>query len=153
MAKAVEFRHFKPANSREDLVRRIEDSPQTHADAVLEAFDLLDNLHKKGLLSALNGALGASETLINQAVDIVSSKEAVSATRIALMLGGLLSSVDANQVSAALKGSEEEKPPSLLAIARLATSKDVRRGMATGLALLAVFGSALAGQKKPDQKD
>ena len=142
MAKAIEFRHFKPTNSREDLTRRIEAAPQEHADAILEAYDLLESLHRKGLLTALNGALSASDTIINKAADVVSSKEAISATRIALLFGNLLSSIDPNQIHKILSESEEE-PPSLLSIARLANTADVRRGMATGLALLGAFGAAL----------
>lgn len=143
MAVAVEFRNFKPLNSREDLIRRIEAAPQEHAQAVLEAYDLLENLHRKGIFSALNGALEASDTLINHIVGIVSSKEAVTATRIGLTLINLLSSLDANQISKILTESKEE-PPSLLAIAKLANTKDARRGMATGLSLLSAFGAALA---------
>jgi len=149
MAKAVEFRTFKPTNSREDLIRLIEAAPQAHADAVLEAYDLLENLHQKGILSALNGALGASNTLINKAVDIVSSKEAVSATRVGLMFAKLLSSIDANQVSSILESSTAE-PPSLFAIAMRSNTKNVRRGLSVGLSLLGVFGSLLAGHKHPE---
>jgi uncharacterized protein YjgD (DUF1641 family) len=151
MAAAVEFRNFRPTNSREDLIRRIEAAPQEHAQAVLEAYDLLENLHAKGILSALNGALEASETLINHIVGIVSSQEAVTATRLGLMLVNLLGSLDADQIGKVLTESKEE-PPSLLAIAKLANTKDARRGMAAGLSLLSVFGAALASQGHAKQE-
>jgi uncharacterized protein YjgD (DUF1641 family) len=147
MAKAVEFRTFKPANSREDLIRRIEAAPETHADAVLEAYDLLENLHQKGILSALNGALGASGTIIDKVVDVISSKDAVTATRVGLMFGNLLSSVDANQISKILAASGDE-PPSLFAIAKLANAAAVRRGMAIGISLLGILGAAAAAHRQ-----
>jgi hypothetical protein len=55
MAIAVDFREFTPADSREDLIRRVEQAPVEHAEAVLAAYDLLQRLHEKGLLDLLNG--------------------------------------------------------------------------------------------------
>ena len=147
MAKAVEFRHFTPQNSRDDLVRRIEAAPEEHAQAVLEAYDLLENLHQKGILAALNGALSASDAVIHLLVGLVSSKEAINATRLGLMLVNLLNSVDADRLDKILTASPGE-PPSLLGIARLANDKEARRAMATGLELLRVFGAALDTQQK-----
>lgn len=147
MAKAVEFRHFKPANSRDDLIRRIEAAPQEHADAILEAYDLLESLHQKGILSALNGALRASDTVIDKVTDAVSSKEAVNAVRIGLLLGNLLSSVDVDRVHTLLT-SPEKKSPSLLSLVGQMNNEDVRRGMSVGLSLLGVFGASLARTEK-----
>jgi len=50
MAIAVDFREFTPADSREDLIRRVEQAPVEHAEAVLATYDLLQRLHEKGLL-------------------------------------------------------------------------------------------------------
>lgn len=147
MAKAVEFRHFKPANSRDDLIRRIEAAPEEHADAILEAYDLLESLHQKGILSALNGALRASDTVIDKVTDAVSSKEAVNAVRIGLLLGNLLSSVDVDRVHTLLT-SPEKKSPSLLSLVGQMNNEDVRRGMSVGLSLLGVFGASLARTEK-----
>jgi len=147
MAKAVEFRHFKPANSRDDLIRRIEAAPQEHADAILEAYDLLESLHEKGILSALNGALRASDTVIDKVTDAVSSKEAVNAVRIGLLLGNLLNSVEVDRVHSLLT-SPEKKSPSLISLVGQMNNEDVRRGMSVGLSLLGVFGAALARTKK-----
>ncbi|WP_047497253.1 DUF1641 domain-containing protein [Terriglobus sp. TAA 43] len=147
MAKAVEFRHFKPANSRDDLIRRIEAAPQEHADAILEAYDLLESLHEKGILSALNGALRASDTVIEKVTDVVSSKEAVNAVRIGLLLGNLLSAVEVDRVHTLLT-SPEKKAPSLISLVGTMNNEDVRRGMSVGLSLLGVFGAALARTEK-----
>ncbi len=142
MAKAVEFRHFKPADSRDDLIRRIEAAPQEHADAILEAYDLLESLHEKGILSALNGALRASDTVIDKVTDAVSSKEAVNAVRIGLLLGNLLSSVEVDRIHTLLT-SPEKKSPSLISLVGQMNNEDVRRGLSVGLSLLGVFGAAL----------
>jgi hypothetical protein len=38
MAVAVEFREFTPKNSRNDLMRRLEQAPEEHAEAILSAW-------------------------------------------------------------------------------------------------------------------
>jgi uncharacterized protein YjgD (DUF1641 family) len=146
MAVAVDFRTYKPQNSRDDLIRRIEAAPQEHAQAVLAAYELLENLHQKGILDILNGMLRAGETVVNQVASIISSKQAVSAVRAELMMMNLLSTIDVDQLSKVLADASKE-PPSLIGIIKLANTEDARRAMATGLGLLNLFGAALNAQK------
>lgn len=146
MAVAVDFREFKPVDSRGDLIRRVEQAPIEHAEAVLAAYDLLQGLHEKGLLELLSGLLSAGDTVVNHVVDVVSSKEMVTALRIVLIFSSLLSVIDADALHAVLAGAGKE-PPSLLAIGKKATSKDARRGMAAAVELLNVFGAALSKQQ------
>jgi len=87
MAVAVEFRTYTPPDSRLDLVRRIESAPREHAEAVLEAYDVLQRLHDTGALALVNGLLSAEDTVIDKMTDVVSSKQAVAALRIAMVLG------------------------------------------------------------------
>jgi uncharacterized protein YjgD (DUF1641 family) len=146
MAVAVDFREFKPVDSRDDLIRRVEQAPIEHAEAVLAAYDLLQRLHQKGLLDLLNGLLSAGDTVVKHAVDVVSSQEMVTALRIGLMFSNLLSSIDADTLHAVLAGAGKE-PPSLLGLGKQAASKDARRGMAAAVGLLNVFGAALSKQQ------
>jgi uncharacterized protein YjgD (DUF1641 family) len=146
MAVAVNFRTFKPQNSREDLVRRIEQAPIEHAQAVLAGYDLLERLHEKGVLDLLNGVLSAGDTVVNHLVNVVSSREMVAALRIALTFSSLLSSIDPDELHSVMADSEKE-PPSLFSIGRQAMSKDARRGMAAAAGLLNVFGAALNARK------
>ena len=146
MAVAVDFREFKPVDSRGDLIRRVEQAPIEHAEAVLAAYDLLQRLHQKGLLDLLNGLLSAGDTVVNHVVDVVSSKEMVTALRIGLVFSNLLSSIDADALHAVLAGAGKEAP-SLLTLGKQAASKDARRGMAAAVGLLNVFGAALSKQQ------
>lgn len=146
MAVAVDFREFKPVDSRGDLIRRVEQAPIEHAEAVLAAYDLLQRLHQKGLLDLLNGLLSAGDTVVNHVVDVVSSKEMVTALRIGLVFSNLLSSIDADALHAVLAGAGKEAP-SLLTLGKQAASKDARRGMAAAVGLLNVFGAALSEQQ------
>ncbi|HEY4049649.1 MAG TPA: hypothetical protein VGM27_22530 [Acidobacteriaceae bacterium] len=146
MAVAVDFREFKPVDSRGDLIRKVEQAPVEHAEAVLAAYDLLQRLHEKGLLDLLNGLLSAGDTVVNHVVDVVSSKEMVTALRIGLIFSNLLSSIDADALHAMIAEAGKE-PPSLLALGKQAVSKDARRGMATAVGLLNIFGAALSKQQ------
>jgi uncharacterized protein YjgD (DUF1641 family) len=146
MAAAVDFREFTPADSREDLIRRVEQAPIEHAEAVLAAYDLLQRLHEKGLLDLLNGVLSAGDTVVDRVVDVVSSKEMVTALRIGLMFSNLLTQIDADALHAVIEEAGKETP-SLLALGKQAASKDARRGLATAVGLLNVFGAALSNQQ------
>jgi uncharacterized protein YjgD (DUF1641 family) len=147
MAMPVEYREFTPKNSRNDLIRKLAQAPEEHAEALLSAYNLLQRLHDKGLLDIANGLLSASETVVDRAVDVVSSKQAVTALRLVLMLSNLLDSLDPDRVHALLSPSEN-KPPSLWKIAKGALGADARMGMAAAVGLLSAFGAALRGQKK-----
>jgi uncharacterized protein YjgD (DUF1641 family) len=152
MAVATDFRKFTPLDSRGDLVRRVDDAPVEHAEAVLAGYELLQRLHEKGLIDLVNGLLNASDTVINHVADVVSSKEMITALRIGLMFTNLLSSIDPDKLHAVLAGGGSETP-SLLELGKQATSKDARRGMATALGLLNVFGAALNKQNAGKHHD
>lgn len=146
MAVAVDFRTFQPADSRADLIRRVQEAPAEHAEAILAAYELLQKLHEKDILNLLIGMLTASDTVINHVVGLISSPEAITALRTALMLGNLLKNIDADKLHAALNDSSE-KLPSLLSLGKQATSKESRRAMAAGVALINIFGEALEKQR------
>jgi uncharacterized protein YjgD (DUF1641 family) len=146
MAVAVEFRTFTPPDSRLDLVRRIESAPREHAEAILEAYDVLQRLHDTGALALVNGLLSAEDTVIDKVTDVVSSKQSVTALRIAMILGNALTSIDADRVHAAVTEAET-RTPSLWKIIRAACSKEVRQAIGLGLSLAKIFGASLLARK------
>jgi len=146
MAIAVDFRKFTPRNSREDLIRKVEQAPVEHAEAVLAAYDLLQRLHEKGMIDLLNGLLSAGDTVVDRVVDVISSTEVVTALRMALTFVNLLSVIDPDELHTVISNAGKETP-SLLTIGKQATSRDARRGMAAAVGLLAVFGTALGKQQ------
>jgi uncharacterized protein YjgD (DUF1641 family) len=148
MAKAVAFREFTPRNSRDDLIRKLEQAPVEHAEAVLAAYDLLQRLHEKGLIDLLNGLLSAGDTVLDRVVDVISSKEMVTALRMTLILGDLLSSIDPDKLRVVVSHARQEAP-SLLTIGKQAMSKDARRSMAMAVGIFNVLGDALSAQKQP----
>src|ERR1700757_2709423 len=109
MAVAVDFRKFQPADSREDLIRRVQQAPVEHAEAVLAAYDVLQKLHEKDILNLLKGLMSASDTVINHVVSLISSQEAITGIRTLLMLGNLLKGIDADKLHAALSNPEKKE--------------------------------------------
>jgi uncharacterized protein YjgD (DUF1641 family) len=146
MAKLVDFRTFTPKDSREDLAHRLQEVPNEHAEALLAGYDLLQRLHEKGMIDLVNGLLSAGDTVVERVVDVISSREVVTALRMALIFVNLLSSIDPDALHTVISNAGKETP-SLLAIGKQATSKDARRGMAAAVGLLAVFGAALGKQQ------
>ena len=146
MATAVDFREFTPRNSRDDLIRRIEQAPVEHAEALLAAYALLERLHEKGIIDLVNGLLSAGDTVVERVVDLISSREMVTALRMALILTNLLNSIDPDKLHAVISNAGKETP-SLLAIAKQATSKDARRSIAAAVGLVNVLGEALHAQQ------
>ena len=145
MAIAIEYREFTPRNSREDLIRKVEQAPVAHAEAVLATYDLLQRLHEQGMIDLLSGLLSAGDTVVERIVDVISSREMVTALRIALIFSNLLSSIDPDKLHAVISNGGKDAP-SLLAIGKQAASKDARCGMAAAVGLLNVFGEALNAQ-------
>ena len=149
MAVAVDFRSFTPVDARVDLIKKVDGAPVEHAKAVLSAYELLQQLHEKGILELLTGLLTAGETVVNHVVGIISAPQAVTGTRLALMMLNMLGSIDADKMSTALAAGSKELP-SLLTMGKQATSKEARRAMAVGLGLLTAFGEALE-KSKPEK--
>ena len=146
MAVPVEFRKFTPQDSRGDLVRRVENAPVEHAEAVLAAYDLLEQLHEKDILNLLIGLVAAKDNVINHIADVASSPETIKGLRILLMLVNSLKTIDADKLHQALNNDET---PSLFSIAKQMSSQDSRRALGAMAGVLNVFGAALA---KKDQK-
>lgn len=143
MAVAVDFRVYQPADSREDLLRKVNEAPAKHAEAVLAAYEVLEKLHEKDVLNLMKGLLGAKDTVVDHVADLVSSQEMVNLLRLSLLAGNLLKEINPDDLHGVLKEAEG-KPPSLFQIARRMTSKNARRAMGAAGGLLNVFGAALS---------
>jgi len=58
-----------PRNPRAELRSRLEQAPEEHAEAVLAAYEVLQELHSRGVLEIMRGALAASDELLQKVVD------------------------------------------------------------------------------------
>jgi uncharacterized protein YjgD (DUF1641 family) len=144
---------FKPitVDFKADLVRRLEKAPAEHAAALLAALDILEVAHREGLLDILHGMIGAKDTITAQVAKYASLPEGVAGIRNLLTAAKILTELDPevlDHLSKAMAGATEEhkreqQPPSLLQIAKRATSEDSRRGLSFLTLLLSGFGRSL----------
>jgi uncharacterized protein YjgD (DUF1641 family) len=151
MAVPVPVKQFIQTDPREELVRRIEDAPVAHADAVLSAYELLQQLHDTGTLDVLRGALGAGDVLVEHVVSLVTAPEAVNALRNLILIGKVLGSINPEVLHAVVEGIPQTtaqtpggKPPSLFALGRRMASQDARRGLAAAVSVMELVGRGLA---------
>jgi uncharacterized protein YjgD (DUF1641 family) len=150
MALPLRFepRHRDP---REELYERIEKAPIEHAEALLAAYEVLEGLHEKGILDLLKGALSEGNTLIDTAVEVVKTPEAIRSIRNLLLLNKLLGEIDPELLSAMVQAipkglaqaSATQEPPGLFSLLRRFSSADSRRAMGVGSALLESVGQGL----------
>jgi uncharacterized protein YjgD (DUF1641 family) len=79
---------------RQELRKRLEEAPIEHAEALLDSYELLQQIHDRGLFQLLHGVLGASDKLVEATVEAAKSDESVRAMRNAIILGKMLSSIN-----------------------------------------------------------
>lgn len=149
MAKPIEIKP-QPRNAREELQRRLDNAPIEHADAMLSLYELLQQLHDSGTLDVLRGALGAGDEVLNHVVRMTTQPESVRGIRNLLILAKLLGSVDPDMLQRmstmlpqAMSQSEAKEPPSLWGLLGRFGSKESRRALAVGAALLEGVGREL----------
>ena len=146
MAKPIELMPI-PRDAREELKRRLDNAPLEYADALLDGYELLQQLHETGTLDTLRGLLGAGDQVVRHAVGAATQPESVRAIRNLLILGKVLGSIEPEVLNQMLGGipeafaqKPEEKPPSFFAILRRMASAESRRGLAATLSVLQTVG-------------
>jgi uncharacterized protein YjgD (DUF1641 family) len=152
MARPIAL-ELPPRDPREELRKRLDEAPVEHAEALLETYALLGKLHEHGVFELLRGALGASDKLIETAVDAAKSDEAIRALRNAMILGKILGAVNPDVLQSVAVAVGETlgcyekpiiEPPSLFSLMLQFSHKELRRSMA----LLNKFLETLGNQIK-----
>jgi len=150
MAKPIAFKPII-VDFKADLVRKLEKAPAEHAEALLLAYDVLEEAHKKGLLDLLHGAIGAKDTIFTTLSKYAAQPEGIAAIRNLLTAAKILAELDPevlDQLSkvmgqATKEHQQEQRPPSLWQLAKRATSEDSRRGLSLMTLMLSGLGRSL----------
>ena len=147
---------FKPitVDFKADLQRRLEKAPSEHAEALLLAYDVLEEAHKKGLLDLLHGAIGAKDTILTTLSTYAAQPEGVAGIRNLLTAAKILTELDPEALGRMMKAmtsatrehKKEQKPPSLWQLAKRATSEDSRRGLSFMTLVLSGLGRSLKNE-------
>jgi uncharacterized protein YjgD (DUF1641 family) len=124
---------------REELRKRLEQAPLAHAEALLDSYELLQQLHDRGVFQLLRGALSASDKLIETAVDAAKSDESIRAIRNAMILGKVLGAINPDVLQCVATAASDTlgcyekpviEPPGLFSLLSQFRHKELRRSMA-----------------------
>ena len=138
MARPITL-ELAPGDPREELRKRLEQAPVTHAEALLDSYELLQQLHDHGVFELLRGALGASDKLIETAVDAAKSDESIRAIRNAIILGKVLAAINPEVLQCIATAASETlgcyekpviEPPGLISLLSQFRHKELRRSVA-----------------------
>src|SRR5437899_7369620 len=141
-----------PRDDSRDLRSRLERAPDTHAEAVLAAYQVLQQLNDRGVLEIMNGALAASDEILEKIVDNAKTPEAIRSIRNLLAWQRVLGSIEPEWFKAiflaipegiAKATAERDKPVSIFGLMRRAFSKDSLRAMSAAVDFLEAFGRHL----------
>ena len=151
MARPIAL-EFPPRDPREELRKRLDQAPIEHAEALLDSYELLQQLHDHGVFEMLRGALGASDKLIETAVDAAKSNESICAMRNAIILGKVLGSINPDVLQCIATAASETlgcydkpviEPPGLFSLLSQFRHKELRRSMALINRFLEKLGSQI----------
>ncbi|MEO6829833.1 MAG: hypothetical protein ABI164_08465, partial [Acidobacteriaceae bacterium] len=133
---AEPIRTYTPRRDvRDELRRNVESAPIDHADAVLAAYELLQEAQDHGVLDTLRGAIGGGEAIISKASKYANTPEGVRLMRNLLAMTLLLGELDPSLLHAATEAlsrrhrqeSEGAPPPSVWRALQKLASEDSRR--------------------------
>jgi uncharacterized protein YjgD (DUF1641 family) len=150
MANPISFTP-KAVDPKFELQRRLAAAPNEHAEALLVAFDLLEEAHRQGVLDALQGAIGAKDTIVGIIAKYSAEPLSVNAIRNLMVLGKILGTLDpeplsqlSKEMAAAIESHKrEQEPPSLWELFKRATSPDARRGLSFMTLMLSALGRSM----------
>lgn len=158
MARPISL-ELPPRNPREELLRRLEEAPIEHAEALLDSYELLQQLHDQGVLALLRGALGASDKLVGAAVESARSDEAVRTLRNAIILTKMLGSINPDVLQGLAiavgetLGSYKKpviEPPGLFSLLNQFRHQELRRSIALINRFLETLGNQIGSNRTPD---
>lgn len=142
-----------PHDRHAELASRLRAAPTEHAEAVLAAYEVLQELHDRGVLELMRGTLGASDAIVEIAVGAANTPESIRALRNLMLLMKALGAIEpalladltrAVPEALAQAKAEEAKPPGLVKLLGTFFKKDFRRGLAVMNDLLVAFGRNLS---------
>jgi uncharacterized protein YjgD (DUF1641 family) len=151
MARPISL-ELPPRDPREELRKRLDEAPIEHAEALLDSWELLQQLHDHGVFQLLRGGLGASDKLIETAVDAAKSDESVRAIRNALILGKMLGNINPEVLQCIAAATIETlgcyqkpiiEPPGLFSLLSQFRHKELRRSMALINRFLETLGNQI----------
>lgn len=159
MAQSIPL-EIAPRNAREELRTRLDRAPDEHAEAILAAYELLQEMHNQGVLELARGALSARDEILGTLAADASTPEAFRAIRNLLFWRRVLGSIEPDCFQSIFQAIPEgiglatrqrEKPVTLLGLLRRLMDKESLRALAAGVDILQSFGRQFLATEKSAQ--
>ena len=155
MAKPIIY--APPAvDARSQLIQRLEAAPMEHAEALLDAYDILRLLHEKGILELVKGGLGSGEKVLQILTEVLEMKETVRTLRNLVILLKIVGGLDPqllegvqSAVTNNIARARNQEPAGLLKVGRRLTGRDSRRALGVFAGVLEAFGQGLMTAEVP----
>ena len=162
MAEPIPF-SLPPRDPREALIHRLQNAPQEHAEALLDGYEILQELRDKGLLEIAKGVLGSGDKVLAILTKKLESDEVVRTIRNLAILLKIVGSLDpemlesiVRSLSVSIADAENKKPPGLFRLLGRLSGSKVRRVLWPVTAGLESLGENLArtdgSRKEPKGK-
>jgi uncharacterized protein YjgD (DUF1641 family) len=150
-----------PRDLRKERAERLEAARLEHAEALLEVYELVEQLHASRTLELLRGALGARGDLAEALAGAADSPEGANAMRNLVLLTKMLGSIDPRVMEsyvAAVIGTVGRppeiaaEPPGILTVLNQLRRREVRRTLALVNRFLEILGTRLGQVHRNDAK-
>jgi len=135
---------------REALYERLKRAPHEHAEALLNVYDILQELQDRGVLELAKGALGSSEKVLQILVSVVNTPEMIRGIRNMMILAKIADSLEPEllegleqAVQEGLAEARKPKPAGFWKLAKNLLSQESRRVLVATASMLQAVGKSL----------
>jgi uncharacterized protein YjgD (DUF1641 family) len=141
-----------PRDPRVELRERLERAPDEHAEAILAAYELLQEAHDQGLLDIARGALSVRDEILGTLAADASTPEAVRAIRNVVFLCRVMGGIEPERLQAIFQAIPEgiahaaakpDQPITLFGLLRRLLAKDSLRALGAAVDFLQCLGRGL----------
>ena len=129
------------------LMRKLDAAPRAHAEALLVAYDLLQEAHDQGILDTLHGMVHAKDEIFGHIAQGARVQESIDALRNLVSGAKILGSIEPETMSciAAAMSTAGKKTPdeplSMWGLFKKASSREGRRGLTMMVEMLVALGT------------
>ena len=153
--------NLPPRDPRRELEVRLQNAPMQHAEAILDGYEVIQQLHESGAFNILRGMLGEKDKVIEQTVHAINTPDMVRGMRNLTVLVTALGEIDPVALQAmtlsfsqALTETKENAcdPPGFWSLLSSFRGKDLRRGLVLVNTLLEKFGRNLCPERNENNE-
>ena len=148
MAQPIPLK-LPPRDPRAELRSRLENAPVEHAEALLDSYELLQQLHEHGVFQLLSGEL------VETVVEGAKSEESIRAMRNAIILAKMLGSINPDLLEGIAVATSQTlgsykkpviEPPGLFSLLNQFRHPELRRSIALINRFLETLGIQLGAR-------